>query len=1092
MSMPGKIGKDNFEAGFAFLLPLLFVLISGLLVIGVVKGPELTQKGIVFLEKNFPSLHSKLSQIPKFVNKTPGDEENFANVLSPSSYGRGRFKGDVRIEGDVEIAGTITLEEMASFLKGAEFGSSTLSIDEKGNLTTDQTITTQDLSVLGTATLKTLSLGSLTIAGNPIINASGKIPAINGYYFENLNGENLTNVNAHHLNGAAASSFLRGDESDTAHGAMNFTASPSNSVVSGGPLYINPAASTANYTLLGVAVNNSQKFKIDAEGDIFITGSIDIDGSFGCTDCINFDDLSDTLALDTSTNITLDESEALTFTNSGTGNIVFNLSSTGDFDIQDNGTSSFFVSDGGNVGIGTTGPGAKLEIIGIQRITTDNAAALLVEQVDGSDIFTVDTNTPQVKISYDGDISVTPLFLLQAPADDVVLKIESTLVSGGSADLKLIGSSNREPEIHFGDSVDNDRGRISYPNPDMGTRPEGLWFYTDNKAQMGIHTDGKIGFKYNDSSWTPSAQFHFVGSDGSITLPSINSNTEMILENSGHAFLSFINNTTSTSALAFGDTDNQLQGYIAYRNEDDSLRIWTNGSEVFKIDSGGKVAIGTQGPDDLLHISGASGLDGATPVTAYLYSTNSGLWTDNSIFAQVEFGNADTNGGAGVKAKISAFVDSENAADTGISFYTSTDGINIQERMRIDHAGNVGIGTTAPGGKLHVATNTTTLTGKPALIVDQLESEDLLTASASGTTKFVIDESGNTFVGNLAVASTTAVCFQSAVKNGATVYQLTDCDGTPADLAEWYPADTSDLPQAGEIVSIGKGIGEGSSQAFLVEKASKPYDSKMIGVVSTKAFEIMGEDVLEWAEKAVAVGLVGRLPVKISPSSSPIKPGDFLTSSETPGYAIKAEEEGYTIGKALGSWTPESGKETILVYLNQSVSLDKTQIASTGSDIEARIGDLEAKTTLLESSLLLSSGGSNTNLDTNNLTLTDLAVLDNTVLSDTVINGKLTIGTLTLDNLENSIDAIGTLKIQPLQLGDIEFLGGKIKMNKEGDVVLDIKGGIRLNTDGKQKPKCSEETRGTQWFTQGKEENKDSFEVCAKDKQGEFEWRILY
>ncbi len=62
-------------------------------------------------------------------------------------------------------------------------------------------------------------------------------------------------------------------------------------------------------------------------------------------------------------------------------------------------------------------------------------------------------------------------------------------------------------------------------------------------------------------------------------------------------------------------------------------------------------------------------------------------------------------------------------------------------------AGKAGIGATSPLSRLHAATDTTNLTGKAVLIVDQLESQDIFTASASGTTKFVIDNSGNVGIG---------------------------------------------------------------------------------------------------------------------------------------------------------------------------------------------------------------------------------------------------------------------------------------------------------------------------------------------------------
>ncbi|MGB6881808.1 MAG: hypothetical protein WBD86_00705 [Microgenomates group bacterium] len=158
-----------------------------------------------------------------------------------------------------------------------------------GNLDIPLTTNTKDLIVSSSATINKLSVSSgLVVAGNEIINSSGKIPAINGYYFEDSSGENLTNVNAHHLNGVAASSFLRSDQSDTAEGAINFTASPGSTDVSGGPVYINPASTTSNYTLLGIAVGGTQKFKIDAEGDIIIEGSLSVAGISTLTGNVTF------------------------------------------------------------------------------------------------------------------------------------------------------------------------------------------------------------------------------------------------------------------------------------------------------------------------------------------------------------------------------------------------------------------------------------------------------------------------------------------------------------------------------------------------------------------------------------------------------------------------------------------------------------------------------------------------------------------------------------------------------------------------------------------------------------------------------------
>ena len=106
----------------------------------------------------------------------------------------------------------------------------------------------------------------------------------------------------------------------------------------------------------------------------------------------------------------------------------------------------------------------------------------------------------------------------------------------------------------------------------------------------------------------------------------------------------------------------------------------------------------------------------------------------------------------------------------------------------------------------------------------------------------------------------------------------------------------------------------------------------------------------------------------------------------------------------------------------------------------ARIDSLETEMLLLNSSLDLASP---TNA-TDSSFLTSLTVLGDSVLGDTVVNGKLDIGILSFDNLTGSIDAIGPLKLQSLALAPIEFVGGSIEMDPDGN--LDIKEGqIRGN-----------------------------------------------
>lgn len=79
------------------------------------------------------------------------------------------------------------------------------------------------------------------------------------------------------------------------------------------------------------------------------------------------------------------------------------------------------------------------------------------------------------------------------------------------------------------------------------------------------------------------------------------------------------------------------------------------------------------------------------------------------------------------------------------------------------------------------------------------------------------------------------------------------------------------------------------------------------------------------------------------------------------------------------------------------------------------------------------------------VTLDRLTVADQTNLGPTAVAGSLTVGLITIDDLAASINSLGqSLKLQPLALADIEFLGGKIVMTKAGD--LEVKGSVKAGS----------------------------------------------
>ena len=148
-------------------------------------------------------------------------------------------------------------------------------------------------------------------------------------------------------------------------------------------------------------------------------------------------------------------------------------------------------------------------------------------------------------------------------------------------------------------------------------------------------------------------------------------------------------------------------------------------------------------------------------------------------------------------------------------------------------------------------------------------------------------------------------------KGEARIYSI---KGTGSDVAEIYG--TNETLQPGEVVCIDSSMRAG------VKKCMSRSDPTAIGVVTTEPGLVIGS--LEDAgASSVAIVLSGRAPVLVSTENGPIKQGDLLTPSSTPGVAMKATKAGQVIGQAIG---PYDGVDIgmTLTFVKSSNSLGST------------------------------------------------------------------------------------------------------------------------------------------------------------------------
>jgi hypothetical protein len=133
------------------------------------------------------------------------------------------------------------------------------------------------------------------------------------------------------------------------------------------------------------------------------------------------------------------------------------------------------------------------------------------------------------------------------------------------------------------------------------------------------------------------------------------------------------------------------------------------------------------------------------------------------------------------------------------------------------------------------------------------------------------------------------------------------------DVAEWVP--TRDMLAPGTVVVIDpKAKNE-------VLAASKAYDTRVAGVVSTQPGILLGEA----GDDKAKIAHSGRVPVKVDASYGPIAVGDLLVTSATAGYAMRStpvelggiqiHRPGTLIGKALEPLAEGQGEILVLLTL---------------------------------------------------------------------------------------------------------------------------------------------------------------------------------
>ncbi len=388
------------------------------------------------------------------------------------------------------------------------------------------------------------------------------------------------------------------------------------------------------------------------------------------------------------------------------------------------GTRRMRIMSNGDVSIGNTvTPLAKLHVEGGDQ---GGNAAVIFNQIGPStnDIFAASSSgVTKFVIKNDGTASSSAGFTINGIGNIQSTNNQTLTIGGGSTGNLILGQANHSITLP---SFTNNNNSVLYSgaNGVLGVAE------TTNSSYCLLSNGGTAA-----PSWgvcpTGSGITQWTISNGAI----ISGNQTLDLVYGGVTSSSAVFKVTGqgnpfagTLVGASVSANTSFAGLVVdNKGVGDIFTASSSGLTRFVVTQNGNVGIGTNTPGQQLNLFSSANTSNGLRIE----NSSSG----NSAYAQMEFIANNSRFHIGVAG-------SGTPGSNPNNFFIYDYNAN-STRLSLTPLGNLGIGTQAPAGEFQVTRPISWgATGKALAIFDQIENQDIFTASASGTTRFTISNSG--------------------------------------------------------------------------------------------------------------------------------------------------------------------------------------------------------------------------------------------------------------------------------------------------------------------------------------------------------------